>query len=415
MIFSQEPKEHWSQLNKLTFRFLFVYFVLYIFLIVSSYFLEVPFRWFAENILYWGSDFDMKSTGSGDRTFDYVKLGFNLVLALISVIIWSILDRKRLSYNELFYWFQVILRVSLFLAMFLYGFAKLFKSQFPYPSLERLLQPVGDMSPMGLAWTFMGHSFLYNFFIGFAEVMGGILLLMRKTTTIGSMLIVGVMTNVAMMNFTYDIPVKLFSFHLVLMALILLLADGDRVIGLFFRNVTVKKVDHRVPFKNTTVKNVISSGKMLIVIVVACTMIFQIVTKTNFANPLKTKSVFYGIWESSLFVKNNDTLPPLLSDPYRWRYLIIEFKKKAAVKKMDDSIDRYKFEENPEQHKVIFRRQGDTIPHHFSYRFIDSSHLLLNGTFDGDSLRIQFRKKPKTDFQLVNRKFHWVNEFPYNR
>ena len=56
------------------------------------------------------------------------------------------------------YWFQVILRVFLFLAMTLYGLAKIFKGQFPDPSLEQLLQPVGEMSPMGLAWTFMGHS-----------------------------------------------------------------------------------------------------------------------------------------------------------------------------------------------------------------------------------------------------------------
>ncbi len=67
------------------------------------------------------------------------------------------------------------------------------------------------------------------------------LLFYRKTITIGSMVVVGVMINVVMMNFSYDIPVKLFSVHLVLMAFILLLADGRRVIGFFFRNVTVEK------------------------------------------------------------------------------------------------------------------------------------------------------------------------------
>lgn len=414
MIFSQEPKEHWSLLNKLTFRFLFAYLVLYILLLVLLLFLEAPLRWFAENILRWGTDFKIQSTGSGDRAFDYVRLGFNLFLTLPIVAIWSIFDHRRSSYNKLFYWFQVILRISLFSAMLIYGFAKIFKGQFADPSLERLLQPVGDMSPMGLAWTFMGYSFLYNIFIGLGELLGGILLLFRKTLTLGSMVIVGVMTNVAVMNFTYDIPVKLFSVHLILMAMVLLLADGHRLMSVFFRNETADKVNHYVPFKNTTFTKVISASRMLFVILVAGIIIFQILIKFDIREQLKTKSEFYGIWESHLFVKNNDTLPPLLSDSYRWRYLIVEQKKKASVKKMNDSFDRYQFESNSELQEVIFRLEEDSIPHSFSYMFINPEHLHLKGSLNGDSLNIQFKRKPETDFRLINRKFHWVNESPYN-
>ena len=69
MIFSQESMEPWKFVNKLTFRFLFAYLVLYILLLPLSLFLETPLRWFAENILHWGSDFKMQSTGSGDRAF----------------------------------------------------------------------------------------------------------------------------------------------------------------------------------------------------------------------------------------------------------------------------------------------------------------------------------------------------------
>ena len=414
MIFSQESMEPWKFVNKLTFRFLFAYLVLYILLLPLSLFLEAPLRWFAENILHWGSDFKMQSTGSGDRAFDYVRLGFNFALVFPIVITWSIFDRKRLSYSKFFYWFQVTLRIALFLAMLLYGFGKIFKGQFADPGLERLLQTVGELSPMGLAWTFMGHSFTYNIFIGFAELLGGMLLLFRKTVTLGSIIIVGLMTNVVMMNFTYDIPVKLLSVHLVTMALVLLLPDGNRLLNVLFRNKTAEKVNFYIPFKNTTFRKIFSKIKILVIIFLAGIILFQVFIRFDITKQLKEKSEFYGIWESQLFVMGNDTLPPLLTDSYRWRYLIVDLKKKAVVKKMTDSLDRYQFEINPELKQIIFRREADSIPQRFSYTFIDPEHLQLNGVLDGDSLYIRFKRKPKTDFRLINRKFHWVNESTYN-
>ena len=414
MNFYQSKNQHWSFMNKTILKFVFTYFVLFILLLFITPFLETPLRWFAEHILSWGADFQMESTGSGDRSFDYVRLGLNVVLTLIIGVIWIALDRKRNSYDNLFYWFQVILRVFLFGVMVLYGMVKVFKGQFGGPSLELLLQTVGEMSPMGLAWTFMGHSMAYNIFLGFAEVLGGILLLNRKTLTLGSMIIIGVMTNVTMMNFTYDIPVKLFSVHLVLMALILFLVDSRRVLNVFFRNKTVEQVNHFVPIMNTTFKKVIYGAKGLVTVLLAIVIIIQCFVRFDMRDQLKAKSEFYGIWESQLFIKNNDTLPPLLTDSYRWRYLIVDLKRKAAIKKMNDSIDRYQFEIKKEQKEIILKREIDSISQHFSYTFVNPEQLQLKGVLDGDSLYIHFKRKLEMDFKLINRKFHWVNESTYN-
>ena len=414
MKFHQSKNEHWSFMHKTIFKLVFIYFVLFILLLFLAPFLEAPLRWFAESILGWGADFHMESTGSGDRSFDYVRLGLNVVLALIIGMIWVILDRKRTSYVAWFYWFKVILRIFLFGAMVLYGMVKVFKGQFGSPSLELLLQPVGEMSPMGLAWTFMGHSMGYNIFLGFMEVLGGVLLLNRKTLALGSMIIVGVMTNVAMMNFTYDIPVKLFSVHLVFMALILLITEGNRIINVFFKNETVEKVIHFVPSINTTLRKLISGTKGLVVVLLAVIIIVQCFVRFDMRNQLKTKSEFYGIWESQLFIKNNDTLQPLLTDSYQWRYLIVDLKKKAIIKKMNDDIDRYGFVINDEQKHVVLSRELDTVPYHFSYSFINPKQLRLKGVLDGDSLDVYFKRRFESEFKLINRKFHWVNETTYN-
>ncbi|WP_299272745.1 DoxX family protein [uncultured Psychroserpens sp.] len=410
----KHQKTNWSIIDKIAFRVIFSYVILFILLLFTALLFEGFLRWFADIFLGWGSDFSTESTGSGDRSFDYVRFALNLVLALLVGLIWTIADRKRHSYNTLFYWFQVILRVALFVAMLFYGLAKVFNGQFGSPSLELLMQSVGEMSPMGLAWTFMGYSLAYSIFIGFIEILGGVLLLYRKTQTIGSLIIVGVMTNVVVMNLIYDIPVKLFSMHLTLMAIILLWPDRYRIINMFFKNKTVEKIEFYKPLANGALKKVIRGGRGFVVVLLTLILIVQCFVQFELREQLKSKSEFYGIWESQLFIKNKDTIPPLLTDTYRWRYLIVDLKKKAAIKKMNDSIDRYQFKFDTVQKKIVFNREADLIPQHFFYNLNDDTTLELKGVLDGDSLQVYFKRKPESDFRLINRKFHWVNESTYN-
>src|SRR5206468_1346164 len=78
-----------------------------------------------------------------------------------------------------------------------YGISKVFFGQFPLPFPGRLVQRFGDASPMGLMWTFMGASPAYVFFAGAMETIGAGLLLFRRTTTLGALVLSGVMLNVA--------------------------------------------------------------------------------------------------------------------------------------------------------------------------------------------------------------------------
>ena len=98
--------------------------------------------------------------------------------------------------------------------MILYGASKVFMGQFGPPGFGRLLETYGDSSPMGLLWTFMGFSQGYTFFAGLAEMLGGVLMITRRTTLLGAMVSAGVLSNIVLLNFFYDVPVKQFSSHL---------------------------------------------------------------------------------------------------------------------------------------------------------------------------------------------------------
>ena len=49
------------------------------------------------------------------------------------------------------------------------------------------------------------------------------------------------------------------------------------------------------------------------------------------------------------------------------------------------------------------------------YSFPDSAVFKLDGIHLGDTLEVKMHTREKDDFRLINRGFHWVNEYPYNR
>ena len=136
----------------------------------------------------------------------------------------------------------------------------------PPVSNTNMIKTLGEKSPMGLAWTFMGFSKTYSIFAGLAEVIAGLLLISRRTQTFGAIATIIVMLNVFMMNLCFDIPVKIFSFHLFLMGLILLLADSKRVFGVLLLN---KKIDSYeiYPKLNKGDKQIILIAKIVLTII----------------------------------------------------------------------------------------------------------------------------------------------------
>jgi hypothetical protein len=54
---------------------------------------------------------------------------------------------------------------------------------------------------------------------------GGVLVIIPRFTTLGSLVLVGAISNVFVLNMSYDVPVKQYSFHLLLMCLFVVAPD----------------------------------------------------------------------------------------------------------------------------------------------------------------------------------------------
>lgn len=430
---NQTPAAPWSFGKKLAFLFFCLFFPLYIFfnpngvvpfsdLVFEMYI--APFHqlipWIAKNILRLPNEITVFTNGSGDTTYDYVVVFFIFVVSLVGSVIWTVLDRRRPSYNQLYYWLTVVVRYYAAFTMFTYGIVKVFKLQFPSADPWRLLEPYGDSSPMGLAWTFMGYSQGYNYFTGGAEILGGLLLLFRRTTTLGAIVTVAVMGNVMAMNYCFDIPVKLLSTMLVIMAFFLMAKDCQRLFNFFFTNRQASPSDISVPgIRNRGLRIGLRVLKLLLVGYFLISGTYYSATSIDEYGDKAPKPPLWGIYNVETFVRNNDTILPLQTDTTRWKQVIVGGYKqypRVYIKGMNDSLRNYVFRPDTATKQVVmFPRADSSVKNTLAYFHPDKDHLEMRGSWKGDSIYVRMKIYDLNKFLLVNRGFRWVNEYPFNR
>lgn len=350
----------------------------------------------------------IQPNGSGDKTYHYLILLFQFVLALFGAIVWSTFAGGKLNYEKLNYWFLVVIRVYLGYCMIYYGMAKVVKSQFPETRFTRLIQQYGDSSPMGLAWTFFGHSKGYNLFIGLGETVGGILLFHRKTSILGALILVPVISNIVAINFFYDIPVKIFSTQLLLLTLLILSPHVARLAKVIFTNPTPSFISNR----HQVLKNIIVTLFLGIVFF----FVGKKVVETR--ERRKAKPAISGLqnqYKVTSYHLNQASTSNSIVDENRWEYIGLERKNYFAIISEDKSRLWCKMEADTTK-QIITLSDFDRpeIKYNLNYTFTDST-LKVNGIYKNDTISVVANAMNIDSFQLNKIGFRWINEFPYNR
>lgn len=405
----------WSFAHRVVFRFLFCYWVVYglpdsgrvnVFAAIPGAQLVMkPYvnlwhaitPWVATHVFHvTGRAATYFQTGSGDTTLQYVQTLLHLAVALAATLIWSLLDRRRPDYRALDGWLRLFVRYTLAFTLFAYGFAKVFPLQFRPPYLGKLIEPYGEFSPMGVLWSFMGASMAYTIFSGAAEVTGGLLLLFRRTTTLGAMVSFAVMLNVAALNYCYDTPVKLYSTNLVLMALFLAAPDFKRLLDVLVLNRAAAPSDLTRPrFARRWQR-------------IAATAFWVLFVGYNLYGHI------HGNWESYRAAYVTPKRPPLYglydveSGPAGWRKVAIAFPTAVTVRTVEDTV--LPFGAAYENNTLTLNKKDQ-----LAWSWPDPDHLVLQGSFNGSPATIRLRKIDTSKFLLLSRGFHWINETPLNR
>ncbi|HEY9420228.1 MAG TPA: hypothetical protein VIW92_02350 [Thermoanaerobaculia bacterium] len=418
----------WGPARRMLFRFAFAYFFLLIFPFPLSVIPGVqaviqPYQSFWDSMVpsigarVFGVQItDVMPNGSGDRTYDYVQVFCFACLALIAAVCWSILDRRRRDYARLHEWLRVYVRFYLAVTMLSYGGFKAIKSQFSSPSLDALLEPLGEMSPMGLLWRFMGASDSYTIFTGIGEMIGGLLLVSRRTTTLGALICMGVLANVVMLNMSYDVPVKLFSSHLLAMAVFLILPDLRRLANLLVFNRPAEPAELRPLFARPWLNRGGLIFRTLFILAFAALALYQSWSVRSKFGDAAPKPPLYGIWNVEEFAIDGEVRPPLLTDKERWRRMVFSRVGAVSIYPMEAGYKYYSLKLDPIQRSLRLSKPSDPKSQSvLSYRQPEPGVLAVDGTFDGRKVRARLRRVDEKSFELINRGFHWINEYPRNR
>jgi hypothetical protein len=99
-----------------------------------------------------------------------------------------------------------------------YGLDKVFMRQFYTPAPNILYTPFGNLDRDILYWSTIGIAPSYQVVMGVTEVLAALLLLINRTRFIGLLLAIITVVQVVIINFTFDISVKMFSLLLLAVA-----------------------------------------------------------------------------------------------------------------------------------------------------------------------------------------------------
>jgi uncharacterized membrane protein YphA (DoxX/SURF4 family) len=389
--------------------------------------------WVGKHVLGISYSFSGVANGSGDKTFNYVELFCYVVLALIGGLIWFRFDRAGRRDPLIHDLLRVSVRYVLAASMFVYGLSKVFHLQMPEPGPGRLMEPYGESSPMGLLWTFMGHSAVYSFIAGAAEVLGGVLVLFRRTATLGALVIFAVMLNVTIMNFCFDVPAKLYASHLVLMAVFVMWTDLKRLANLLVFNQPAPAVDlaprwfgHIVdggsgPRWLAWIRTHLERAALVVKVSVLGWMLYSTLDSMlgGYVTSQK-KSEFVGVYKVESFARNGHDVPLLITEEKLWHRMGVDSYggiMALTVRTMNETARRFTLKVDPAKHTWEIAPRGHPRPKvtRFFFKRIGADLLLLEGPWDGENVSVQLRRLPSDHYLLMNRGFRWINEAPFNR
>ena len=395
---------NWKNGQKIAFRFFFIFFIIQ----------AVPLDWkfygtlFSINWLHpdlfsvlnltrYSPQFLSEHALAKWGIESFGNWGVALILAALGATIWGFADRESKNYNLLYYYLRVILRYRLAIGIIAYGLIKLFPLQIPPPTLSELNTNYGDFYAWKIYYLTTGMAVNhYESSLGLIEILGGLLLLCRRTATIGAGLVATFVINVVMANFAYHVGDHVYATYLLVIALFLLAYDVPRLYDLFISS----KPAIANKFNPVFSKNWQSSGRLvfkygfLLFVFFIGVITFQTYNTAPYVhpqNPGLAKS--YGYYNVKEFKLNNQLIPYSVENPDRWQNVVFEKWNTLSIKinrpvLIDATLPgQDRFDGNYEQAgnggRDYFSYQADTLKQLIS---------LTNKTQSGQKLSLHYKR-----------------------
>jgi hypothetical protein len=429
----------WSFATRLAFRFTFCYLMIYALCCGNATLWEVipfhigerledyfsrPFfliaQWLGQHLFHLaGVGAKLHGTSSGDTILNWIAIGIMLTVAVLATFLWTALAelhspaRRSTAYPKLFFWFRLTLRLTLGYAMLNYGLSKVFPLQMAPPSLAVLNEPLGNTSPMTMLWTLIGLNPIYEMICGAAEATAGALILFRRTTLLGALLTAFLATNIVLYNFCYDVPVKIYAAHLLMMSLAVLAADLKALFNFFFLyRPCVPSGGWNKPARRYGLR-IETAVTAVVLMLVAGQSAFQLnqgyaEERANARHP----NPMTGEWHIL-----SATKPYLTGDGLPMTDIFFDPSGRIMLRASDQALWRAYAKYNEKKHTLLLEFEvGGPIT--YAVAQPDPTHMVLTPT--GDEAKTEgaltlVRVPLPSHYPLLDRGFHFVNEWGLER
>jgi uncharacterized membrane protein YphA (DoxX/SURF4 family) len=406
----------WRPATRVAFRFFFSYFAL--FLLPSRILGWLPFGnwlatkygllwhaivlWAGHSILHTTYDISLPEGPVSNSAHATIELSCYLVVAALATVIWSILDRKRLSYTRLYQWFRLVLRFSLAPAMIHYGVLKLLPTQMiSPPPLGVQAMRVGELTPMQMLWTFMGTSTAYESLTGVAELTGGLLLLVSRTTLLGAMISLADMLMVFTMNMCFDVHVKAWSLHLLVMSALLVAPDLPRLADVFLFNRTAPARVEPPLFRRRWLA--LLPHALILLYGLFCLGKYGLELKQRYATMYPPRPPLYGLWSVAELTVDGSKAP--VTDSQRWRFLTFRNPGKVTVESASGTKTSYPLQVDAATHTLTVGPAAG-LQGRFTFVQPNPNAIAFDGVWNGHATQVKLAAMP-----LVSQPFRWIYVF----
>jgi len=132
----------------------------------------------------------------------------------------------------------------------------------------------------------------------------------------------------------------------------------------------------------------------------------------------RPKSGLYGIWNVEAMTFDTKPRPLSLapSDAKLWRRIVFERPDTMSAECMDESLQTFRSAIDSKAKTISLTLQGNTkwrATLNSARRSRDT--MTLDGLVDGHQLHLDLRAVDLGKFLLLSSRFHWIQEYPFNR
>lgn len=391
----------WSGWEKLLFRFAFLYFLLLVLPIDWKYYQQVfSINWGHLTYQHIFVLAHYLPVFIGDAQ-SFATLGLLVLFALTGALAWTFfLPKWPVQYDKLYYWVRVGVRYRLAIAIIAYGFIKVFPLQSPYPSLSNLNTAYGDFNRWKLFSLSLGIVPSYESFLGWVEVAAGLLLLYRRTASVGAVVVLLFTGNVFVSNLAYEGGELVYSFYLLLLALFVLAFDLRRLGNLlvFQQPTAPNRFKLVLAIQWQRYARLLTKAAFIFFFV----LLYSFKTATGYKRDpyqlptTKGISTLTGLYNVSEFSINQDTLVYSQTDGVRWQDVVFETWNTVSIRSnrpvIIDSNNTERITAAASER--TYELEGTAGRHYYSYEADSINHVLVltnkNPHYAGEQLVLHY-------------------------